>query len=208
MARLAEKGRWWLVPSLTVKALRGIDFTRGTGKVVLQLLPVLVFIGVWWLVAAIMGIPRLYPTPPMVGEELTGIIAGESKLGSSYSHIAATFYRFFVAFVLSFVTGAIIGLLVGRNKLLFNLFDNVGWIFFSVPAILWAFVLVVALGITDIVPIGVLMALLVPKVAIIVAEGAKATPADILVGSRASSCKKFALCGESYSELRGRVRYC
>lgn len=176
---------------MAVEGIRGVDFTRGTGKVLLQLLPILLIISVWWLVAAVMDTPRLYPTPLMVAEGFVSIVAGkaeqfvsmaagETVLGSSYSHIAATLYRLAIAFGLSFVIGASIGLLVGRNKLLFNLFDNVGWIFFSVPAILWAFILVVALGITDIVPIGVLMALLIPKVTFIMAEGAKATPADIL----------------------------
>lgn len=181
MVRLAGKTARWLIPHLSVKGLRDTDFTRGKSRVLLQLLPVLLFIAVWWIVAVVMDAPRLYPTPLMVGERLVGIAAGESSLGSSsYLHIAATFYRFSIAFVLSFTTGAIIGLLIGRNKVLFNLFDNVGWIFFSVPAVLWAFILVVALGISDVVPILVLMALLVPKVAIIVAEGAKATPTDIL----------------------------
>jgi len=181
MARLAGKRRWWLIPGLTVKGLRDIDFTRGKSKVLLQLLPILLFIAVWWIVAIVMDIPRLYPTPLMVAERFASIIAGKSELGSSsYLHIAATFYRFFVAFVISFVSGAIIGLLIGRNKVLFDLFDNVGWIFFSVPAVVWAFILVVAIGISDVVPILVLMALLVPKVAILVAEGTKATPADIL----------------------------
>ena len=181
MARLAEKRRWRLIPGLTVKGLRDIDFTRGKSKVLLQLLPVLLFIAAWWIFAVIMDIPRIYPTPLVVGGKFASIIAGESEIGSSsYLHIVATFYRFFIAFVLSFVTGAIIGLLIGRNKILFDLFDNVGWIFFSVPAILWAFILVVALGITDLVPIGVLMALLIPKVAILIAEGSKATPADIV----------------------------
>lgn len=166
---------------MVVKGMRDTDFTRGKSKVLLQLSPILLFIAVWWIVAVVMDTPRLYPTPLMVAEKLAGIIAGKSELGaSSYLHIAATFYRFFVAFVISFVSGAIIGLIIGRNKVLFDLFDNVGWIFFSVPAVLWAFVLVVALGITDAVPILVLMALLVPKVAILIAEGAKATPADIL----------------------------
>ena len=166
---------------MTVKAFRGIDFSRGKNKVLLQLLPILLFIAVWWIVAIVMDIPRLYPTPLMVAERFASIIAGKSELGSSsYLHIAATFYRFFVAFVISFVSGAIIGLLIGRNKVLFDLFDNVGWIFFSVPAVVWAFILVVAIGISDVVPILVLMALLVPKVAILVAEGTKATPADIL----------------------------
>jgi ABC-type nitrate/sulfonate/bicarbonate transport system permease component len=181
MVRPAGKTARWLIPHLAVKGLRDTDFTRGKSKVLLQLLPVLLFIAVWWIVAVVMDTPRLYPTPLMVAERLASIIAGKSELGaSSYLHIAATFYRFFVAFVISFVTGAIIGLLIGRNKVLFDLFDNVGWIFFSVPAVLWAFILVVALGITDVVPILVLMALLVPKVAILIAEGAKATPADIL----------------------------
>jgi len=165
---------------LAVRGLRDTDFTRGKNKVLLQLLPVLLFIAVWWIVAIVMDIPRLYPTPLMVGKEFAGIMAGESEIGSSYLHIAATVYRFFVAFVISFVTGAIIGLIVGRNKVLFDLFDNVGWIFFSVPAVVWAFILVVAIGINDAVPILVLMALLVPKVAILVAEGTKATPADIV----------------------------
>ena len=181
MARPSEKPGRWFLWSLTYTGLRDIDFTRGKSRIVLQVLPVLLFIAVWWIVAVVMDIPRLYPTPLMVGEEFAGIIAGKSALGySSYTHIAATFYRFFVAFVISFVTGAIIGLLIGRNKVLFDLFDNVGWISFSVPAVVWAFILLVILGITDVVPIGVLMALLIPKVAIIVAEGAKATPADII----------------------------
>lgn len=181
MARLAGNRRWWLVRGFTVKGRQDIDFTRGKNKVLLQLLPVLLFIAAWWVFAVIMDMPRIYPTPLLVGEKFVGIITGESLLGSSsYVHIIATFYRFFVAFIISFVTGAAIGLLIGRNKVFFDLFDNVGWIFFSVPAILWAFILVVALGITDLVPIGVLMALLIPKVAILVAEGAKATPADIM----------------------------
>jgi len=165
---------------LAVRGLRDIEFTHGKNKVLLQLLPVLLFIAVWWIVAIVMDIPRLYPTPLMVGKEFAGIMAGKSAMGSSYLHIAATVYRFFVAFVISFGTGAIIGLIIGRNKVLFDLFDNVGWIFFSVPAVVWAFILVVAIGIDDVVPILVLMALLVPKVAILVAEGTKATPADIV----------------------------
>lgn len=180
MVRAAEKQRWWMIPNLTFRRFRDMDYTRGKGKILLQVSPVLLFIGVWWIVAAIMAIPRIYPTPLMVGEEFIRILAGNSELGSTYVHIGATFYRFSVAWVISFTSGAIIGLLIGRNKILFDLFDNVGWIFFSVPAILWAFILVVAMGITDIVPIGVLMALLIPKVAIITAEGAKATPSDLV----------------------------
>ena len=181
MARLAGNKRWWFVRGFSAKERQGIDFTRGKSKLLLQLLPIVLFIAAWWIVALIMDLPRIYPTPLLAAEKFIGILAGESLLGnSSYVHITATFFRFFVAFILSFVTGVTIGLLIGRNKVLFNLFDNVGWIFFSTPAILWAFILVVAIGISDLVPIGVLMALLVPKVAILVAEGAKATPADIM----------------------------
>ncbi len=180
MARLAEKRGRWLIWSLTFRSLRDVDFTRGKNKVLLQVLPILLFIAVWWIVAVLIDIPRLYPTPLLVGERFVGIIAGKSALGFSYSHIAATFYRLFIAFGLSFVIGVSIGLLIGRTKVFFDLFDNAGWIFLAVPAIIWAFIIVVALGITDVVPVAVLMALLIPNVAFIVAEGAKDTPADIL----------------------------
>jgi NitT/TauT family transport system permease protein len=180
MVRVAEKQRWRLAPSFISRRFREVDFTSGKGKILLQVSPVVLFIGIWWVVALILDNPRVYPTPLMVAAEFVRILSGESELGSTYVHIGATFYRFFIAWVLSFSIGAIMGLLTGRIKILFDFFDNVGWIFFSVPAILWAFILLVAMGITDLVPIGVLMALLIPKVAIITAEGAKATPSELI----------------------------
>jgi NitT/TauT family transport system permease protein len=180
MARLTERVTWRALTILGIKWLRGVDLTRGKGRTLLQISPVLLILVIWGAVAAAMDMPRIYPSPVAVAEKFAGIIAGKSELGSSYSHIAVTLYRVFVAFGLSFIIGSVIGILVGRVKPLFDLFDNVAWIFISVPAILWAFVFVVAAGPTNIVPIGVLMALLAPKVAIIVAEGAKSTPADIV----------------------------
>lgn len=165
---------------MVLKRWRETDFTRGRAKILLQVAPVLLFIAVWWIVALIMDYPRIYPTPLSVLQWFFGILAGKAEIGSSYQHIGATLYRLSVAFGLSFVLGSIIGLLIGRNKVLFDLFDNVGWVLMTVPAVVWSFIFVVAIGIKDIVPIGVLMAVLTPKVAIIVGEGAKATPTDIL----------------------------
>ncbi|MDP2931302.1 MAG: ABC transporter permease subunit [Chloroflexota bacterium] len=171
-----------VVPRSMVKTFGGIDFTHGFGRVLLQILPVVLVILVWWVVAVVMHVPRLYPTPVTVFNEFIGILGGKAPVGaaSSYVHIGATLYRLFIAFLLSFAIGVVIGLIVGRNKLLFNLFDNIGWIFLSVPAILWSFIFVVALGLTEVVPVVVLMSQLAPQVALLTAEGAKATPADIL----------------------------
>ncbi|MFQ5872475.1 MAG: ABC transporter permease [Dehalococcoidia bacterium] len=177
----------WSVIGLPVKRLvglklvQGIDFSHGAGKLLLQLFPIALLIGVWWIYAALQDIPRIYPTPWVVMQDFWDIMRGEAPYGgSSYSHIWATLYRLFIAFGLSVLIGSVIGLVIGRSKLAFNLFDNIGWIFMSVPLIVWAFIFVVALGITDRVPILAVMALLVPKVALLVGEGAKAIPNDIM----------------------------
>lgn len=145
------------------------------------LVPIVAFVVVWevsttlWLTQS-----RIFPTPADVATELGNILAGEGPVNSSYADATATLIRIVAAFLLSFVVGAGLGVLAGRSKLAFDLLSNPVWIFMAVPSVIWAFIFVVVFGTGDIVPIGALMALLVPKVLITVAEGTKAIPGDML----------------------------
>jgi NitT/TauT family transport system permease protein len=94
-------------------------------------------------------------------------------LGSSYEHIAATLFRLGVGFAVGYTAGAALGLLAGRVKTVFDFVSNIAWIAIAVPEVVWAFVLVVVLGITDVVPILAVAVLLGGVVFINVSEGAK-----------------------------------
>lgn len=156
-------------------------------------LPLIAFVAVWWLAAAVLDRARIFPPPELVGQELIRIASGEGVLGSTYGHIAATMYRLFAAFSVSMLIGTLLGIAAGRIRIVFDLLDNVVWVFMAVPSIVWVFVFVVALGISEVVPIAALSALLIPMVLVNVAEGTKSMPRDTLEMAR------------SYKATRGQM---
>ena len=157
---------------------------RWAWQILLRLGLILVAVAIWWLVTAfLLDNSRIYPTPPDVAEHLVTIIAGKDSapgLGSSYSNIWVTIYRLGIAFTLAFVTGSALGLIAGRIKPVFDFLDNIAWLVIAVPEVVWAFVLVVILGISDSVPITAVAVLLTGIVFINVAEGAKSFSNDLL----------------------------
>src|SRR5690606_34854946 len=76
--------------------------------------------------------------------------------------------------------GTLLGIVAGRSKLAFDFFDNIVWIFLAVPSVVWVFIFVVALGISEFVPIAAVSALLIPNVMVNVAEGAKSVPTELV----------------------------
>ena len=143
--------------------------------------PVLGFVGVWWFLSElVLQRPRIFAPPQDVAYELYLLAIGESPLGSSYEHFLATAYRLGAAFVFSFTVGSLLCVPAGRSKVVFDLTNNVVWIFLAVPAVIWVFIFAVALGISDAVPILAVSAILTPIVLVTVAEGAKTIPAELL----------------------------
>jgi NitT/TauT family transport system permease protein len=150
-------------------------------KLLLAFVPIVVLVLLWqlatdvWLTQA-----RLFPPPVDVWDALRDIFKNEGAVGGTYGNALATFKRIIIAFLLSFVVGAGVGVVAGRKKLIFDLVSNPLWVAMAVPSVVWAFIFVVMLGTGDVVPIAALMALLVPNVLITVAEGTKSLSAELL----------------------------
>jgi ABC-type nitrate/sulfonate/bicarbonate transport system permease component len=146
----------------------------------------LIAILIWWILAmALQDRARIFSSPSAVVEQLWLLALGQTPLGSAYGHLGATLGRLVAAFVLSMAIGGLLGIAAGRIKDVFDLLDNVVWIFLAVPSIVWVFIFAVAMGRTNAVPIAALSALMIPIALINVAEGAKAFPAELLEMSRA-----------------------
>jgi NitT/TauT family transport system permease protein len=139
----------------------------------------------WWAVALVFDRPRIVPAPPEVVSELLEIVAGQGPFGSSYTHLGATLFRLSVALGVSVVLGTALGILAGRVKVVFDLLDNLVWIFLSVPSVVWVFIFAVVFGVGNLVPIAALVAILAPMMLANVAEGAKSVPRDLYEMSRA-----------------------
>lgn len=171
-------------PGLVAGAARGGWVRRARG-VIIPLLPVIGWIAVWWLATAtVLTQVRIYPPPHLVWEELLRIVSGDGPLGSTYTHAGATLFRLMSAFAVAFVSGTLLGVLAGRQKVAFDFLDNLVWIAMAVPSVVWVFIFVIALGISDAVPIAALTVLLAPPVLIAVAEGTKSIPSELVTMAR------------------------
>lgn len=147
----------------------------------LRLLPVIALIALWWVATSTVLEPaRIYPPVGDVWKELVRILSGETPLGSTYTHAGRTLFRLITSFVIAFVVGTLLGVLAGRVRAAFDFFDNLVWIAMAVPSVVWVFIFVIALGISDAVPIAALVVLLAPPVLIAVAEGTKSIPDDLV----------------------------
>lgn len=144
-------------------------------------LPVVLVIVVWWFITVALGLrSRVLPAPLDVAVAVQDILSGDAVVGpSTYVHMAATFARLMVAFIVSFVIGVGLGILAGRKPVVFDLLSSIVWVFLAIPSIVWVFVFVVAIGLGNVVPVAAMSALLIPLVLINVAEGAKAIPDEL-----------------------------
>jgi NitT/TauT family transport system permease protein len=142
------------------------------------ILAIAVVVG-WWLATNALERPRIYPGPAEVIAYLGRVVGGETGLGPAPGHVAATLMRLLAAWSGSMIVGTLIGVMAGRSATLYAFFENLVWIFLATPSVVWVFIFAVAIGLSDLVPVLAISALLVPQVLIVVAEGARAMPSEL-----------------------------
>jgi NitT/TauT family transport system permease protein len=153
-------------------------------RLALGLIPILVVILLYQLLAVDRDRPRIFPLVGEIWNNIVKIVEGEGQLGSAYAQIMFTSARLLSAFGIAFLSGIAIGIAAGRNKLVFSFVENLVWIFMAVPSVVWVFLFAVGMGLSPAVPIGAVAALLTPTFIVLVGEGAKSVPADLVEMSR------------------------
>jgi NitT/TauT family transport system permease protein len=82
------------------------------------------------------------------------------------------------------IIGSAVGIVAGRIPIVFDFLDNIVWVFMAVPSIVWVFIFAVAIGISEVVPIAAVTALLTPMILVTVAEGTKSVPGETMEMAR------------------------
>ena len=166
--------------SIDVRGRRGMRLPAPVRRVLLASIPIVVFLIIWQVATSLwLTQERLFPPPEVVFQEVWTIVGGEGPINSTYVDAGATARRILIAFAFAFVIGSGLGVLAGRHRLVFDFLSNPMWVAMAVPSVVWAFIFVVIFGTGDIVPILALMALLIPNVTIVVAEGTKALSREL-----------------------------
>jgi NitT/TauT family transport system permease protein len=145
-----------------------------------SIVTLIIFLLIWWFASTFYQ-ERFFPSPLLVGTYLVEILKGSSALPpGSYYHYLVTLKRVLLGVGIGFLMGTSIGILMGISTKLFDFFESWCWVANTTPAIMWAYILILALGATETTAIGVLAALVFPRVAFNVAEGVKAVRRELL----------------------------
>jgi NitT/TauT family transport system permease protein len=145
------------------------------------LLLLLLLIVIWWAATQFFFTrARVYPGPDDVLAYLGKVVGGDTGHGPTIGNVIATLFRLTVAWTGSMIIGTLLGILAGRSRFAFDFFENLVWVFMATPSIVWVFIFVVAIGLSDLVPILAISAMLIPQILIITAEGTKSVPKPLL----------------------------
>jgi NitT/TauT family transport system permease protein len=174
-----------------VDALRipGVGVARGAlsnpiTRLAIGLIPIVIVIVLYEALAVERDRPRIFPEVGEVWNNLMAILGGEGQLGHAYAQMMFTSVRLLAAFGIAFLVGVGVGIAAGRNRVVFNFVENLVWIFMAVPSVVWVFLFAVGLGLSPSVPIVAVAVLLVGPFIVLVGEGAKSVPADLVEMAR------------------------
>lgn len=153
-------------------------------RLAIGLLPIVVLLLLYELLAVSKDRVRVFPTLGAIWASLAEILSGKGELGNAYTQMLVTSGRLVAAFLAAAFFGTLIGIAAGRNKLVFAFVENLVWVFMAVPSVVWVFLFVVGLKLSPIVPIGALGVLLLPQFVVLIAEGSKSVPEDLVEMAR------------------------
>jgi NitT/TauT family transport system permease protein len=151
-----------------------------TSPIGAQVTAAVVFIGAWQLLTLIA--PRV-PGPAEVANflyvEITGGSHGGIVTGQFFEHFAVTLQRFSLGLLFGFVSGLLVGILIGSSTLARALLNDTVLVLLTMPAFVWAFLTTMWFGITWQAPVLTVAFASFPFVAINVAQGVRAIAPEL-----------------------------
>ena len=156
-----------------------LRFLSSISESVLSALSILLFMGIWQVVAIEVN-DAMLTTPIMVAQVFwQAILSGKLPY-----HLGVTLLRLVVSFIIAMLLGCAIGILLGRSKPLDSLFDQWLIIFLNIPALVSMILCYVWFGLTESAAILAVVINKIPNVVVTVREGTRALDQDLLEMAR------------------------
>lgn len=115
--------------------------------IALRLIVLVVVLGGWELAARFKWIdPFFYSQPTLIYDQLVEWMRDGTSQGSLWMQVAVTLEETVIGFLIGSVAGVICGILLGRNKLLSDVFSLYIQIANSIPRVVLGSIFVIALG--------------------------------------------------------------
>ncbi|MGF1666121.1 MAG: ABC transporter permease [Acidimicrobiia bacterium] len=136
------------------------------------------FLGIWYLIAWLVGNENKMPSPGRVIHEIDKIFNGDPDFanddgGIFWNNFNASVLRVFLGFATGVVLGTPLGFLMGRSRYWMALLRSPVMILGSIPGLTYAVMVLVVFGISFIGPVMAIGLISMPYIAINVAEGVR-----------------------------------
>ncbi len=118
-------------------------FMKNLYKIVEFLLPILLFIIIWEIFAAITNSSML-PSPTSLTIRIQELTQLNQVLQTNIIH---SIYRFAIGCTLAIISGTCLGILMGLNNIIYKMFKPIVSLFVSLPTLAWVPLLLVFIGI-------------------------------------------------------------
>lgn len=142
-----------------------------------------------WKAVSTFFLPTFLPAPmELVGRVVD--LLGQSRV---YLVIGKTLERVLVGCILSMLIGTLVGLVMGRRRMVEGFLDSWIMVLLTFPAISWAFVAVLWFGISEIAPIFTIVLIVFPYVTMNVWEGTKAVDKALIDMARVFKANRLLL---------------
>lgn len=128
-----------------------------------------------WVLFSLVAGSFIVPPPWTVLKEL-GCLCTDSH---TWIQIAITLLRVGAGFLSAFITGTLIGILIGREEWLESMFRPALLFFQGIPPLLWAIPLILVFGVGSLSPILVIALICFPLVVVSIAQGMKTVPKEL-----------------------------
>ncbi|HEX9855558.1 MAG TPA: ABC transporter permease subunit [Acidimicrobiia bacterium] len=144
-------------------------------KLVFRFLGYVFFLGIWEFASGRILEEALIPGPTRVAQTI-GDIWGRGDVPDAFR---ATLLRIFVGFTISFLIGAIIGI-ISQNRWLEGFFKDAVLVSLTAPGLIWALITAIVFGNREIGPIIAIVLTTFALVTVNVSEGIRALPKDLV----------------------------
>lgn len=129
-----------------------------------------------WQVVSLFFLPVFLPGPGVLAERMIRIYGQPA----TYRTVAITLSRIFEGFAISMVVGAAIGLAMGLRRSIETFFDSWIMVLLTFPAVCWAFLSVLWLGLSGAAPVLTVVLIVFPFVTVNIWAGTKAVEKDLI----------------------------
>jgi NitT/TauT family transport system permease protein len=134
------------------------------------------FIGAWQLLATYVFEPFILPSPALVLEAMVEQVQREDF----WTNILATLEHLFIGFIITFVLGTLLGILMGRSRYWHAFFSDYVMLTLTTPGLVFALICVMIFGLSTLAPIVAIVLTSMPHITVNVVEGVKAIPRELL----------------------------